>query len=424
MRILIVSFFFPPANAIGAVRAGKLAQYLLEQGHDVRVLTVRDVHLPEDFETAFPSDRVVRTAWLDVNRLPLMLAGNRRPAPGAKGLAGVAARLSGLYRSAVNLPDGQIGWLPWALAAGRRVVRDWRPHLIFATARPFTGLLAAAQLSRVDGGTPFVAELRDLWAGNPYDDVPPWRLRIDAALERHVLTRAAGLVTISETLAADLRRRYGKPVVVVMNGYDPRDYPQEPAAYPDDNKLRLVHTGMIYPGRRDPSVLFEALRRLGPEAEDVRILFYGRLQGNVRNLARRYGVEHLVETPGPLPYRDSLAAQASADVLLLLMWNDPREEGVLTGKLFEYLGARRPILLVGYAGGEAGKLVRERGAGPTLNDPAAIAEQLRRWLDEKRRTGRVAALPETVGQGLTRADQFAALMRFLDTLPGLATRRS
>src|SRR5690606_23851967 len=127
-----------------------------------------------------------------------------------------------------NLPDGQIGWLPWALAAGRRVVRDWRPHLIFATARPFTGLLAAAQLSRVDGGTPFVAELRDLWAGNPYDDVPPWRLRIDAALERHVLTRAAGLVTISETLAADLRRRYGKPVVVVMNGYDPRDYPQEP----------------------------------------------------------------------------------------------------------------------------------------------------------------------------------------------------
>lgn len=420
MRILIISFFFPPTNAIGAVRVGKLAQFLIRQGHDVRVLCGRSTRLPDGPDDDVALDGVVRTNWIDVNWLPLLLAGDRRPAPTEGGAAGIAGRLSRLYRAFINLPDGHVGWLPWALAAGRRILDDWRPDLIFASARPYTGLIVAARLGK-RAQVPFVAELRDLWAGNPYDDLPSWRRAVDARLEHRILSSAAGLVTVSEPLAAELRRRYRKPTAVIMNGYDPQDYP--PHLQPiQDGKLRIVHTGMIYPGRRDPAPLFEALARLGNEAEDIRVLFYGRLQGNVVDLANRYGVRRLVETPGFLAYRDSLAAQASADVLLLLLWNDPREEGVLTGKLFEYLGARRPILAVGYVEGEAARLLRDRKAGITTNSPGEIAAHLLDWLQEKRRTGRVAALPAEVGNGFTRADQFTKLLDFFSTLPGVMGR--
>ena len=103
-----------------------------------------------------------------------------------------------------------------------------------------------------------------------------------------------------------------------------------------------------------------------------------------------------------------MAAQVDADVLLHLQWDDPKEAGTIGGKLFEYLGARRPVLCLGYEYGSVAQIVGERGAGIVANDPDIIARQLRRWLTEKR-TGGVPALPDAAAAGLTRAEQFDKL---------------
>ncbi|MCS6841315.1 MAG: hypothetical protein NZ701_11090, partial [Roseiflexus sp.] len=116
-------------------------------------------------------------------------------------------------------------------------------------------------------------------------------------------------------------------------------------------------------------------------------------------------------------HREALAQQRAADVLLLLLWNDPRERGVYTGKLFEYLGARRPILGIGPAGNVAADLIRERRAGLVSADPAEVAGQLVRWLDAKER-GSIPDLPEAVAAGLSRADQTRRLEAFLERLVG------
>jgi hypothetical protein len=96
-------------------------------------------------------------------------------------------------------------------------------------------------------------------------------------------------------------------------------------------------------------------------------------------------------------------------VLLLMQWNDPREQGNLPGKLFEYLGARRPILGLGFEDGVPARIIRERAAGLFCNDPEEIAAQLRAWLETKRRLGHLPPLPAEVAAGFTRAEQFARL---------------
>jgi hypothetical protein len=115
-----------------------------------------------------------------------------------------------------------------------------------------------------------------------------------------------------------------------------------------------------------------------------------------------------------VPYRESLSLQQSADILLLLHWNDIKAAGSIPAKFFEYLRAGRPILFVGYENGDLAQIIRERDVGVIANDPPVIAEQLRRWI-ERRRAG-IPSIPEAAREGLSRTDQYRKLERLLAQL--------
>lgn len=417
MKILLISYYFPPTNAIGAVRVGKLAKYLLAQGHDVRVLTAAEPFLPKSLPVEFPERRIVRTRTVDLDRLPLKLF-PRRATVMQRGFADeppIVTWLAKLYKTFITIPDGQIAWLPFALRIGRRILRKWRPDLIYASAMPFTSLLVARHLSW-EFEVPWVAELRDLWVDSHYYEYPFWRRALETGLERSILASTSAMVTVSEPLAQTLRGKYGKPTAVILNGFDPEDYPRDrtgPGAEPD--RIRIVYTGLIYPRRRDPSPLFEALHHLGPQRRHFIVDFYGRRLPEIAALAERYGVADVVRVHDPVSYKDAVRLQAEADVLLLLLWNTAGERGVFTGKLFEYLGAGRPILCLGLEAGVAADLIRNRKAGFVANDPGTIANQLRAWLVEKQQNGSVAPLPESTRAGLSRDAQFSVLNGFLQS---------
>ena len=411
MKILIVSYFFPPGNAIGAVRVGKLAKYLHARGHDIRVLAAEDDTLPPTLPLEVPLDVVSRTAAWQINKLPFIYL-QRRHVFKAEGLV-ETSRLESLggaiYRALFNVPDGQIGWLPFAVQQGRRVIKAWHPDVIYASAKPFTSLIVAAILSKMFR-VPWIAEYRDLWTDSPYYDQPFWRRWLDRCIENVVMRSAFGIVTVSEPLANTLQQRFRKPTTVSCNGFDPEDYSDvSPAVGGDSRILEIIYTGMIYPGRRDPTSLFKALAKMGQSREHIRVRFVGRILPGVSLLAKNEGVSHLVEVSNALSYQECVRAQQNADVLLLLLWNDPREEGVYTGKLFEYLAAGRPILVLGLEAGVAATLVRERGAGVVINDHDLLAKQLQVWLDEKHEKGFLPALPDSVRVGLSRYEQFAKL---------------
>jgi hypothetical protein len=259
-----------------------------------------------------------------------------------------------------------------------------------------------------------VAELRDPWVDSYLYPYPAWRRKREERLEKATLSSACGLVTVSQPLADVLVKNYTKPVAVVMNGFDPEDYPHpETLNPPDPDLLRIVYTGGIYPGYRDPTPLFAALRQMGPLAEKVRVQFFTRYLDWVLTQARNLGIEHLVEGKPLIPYRESLKTQMEADVLLMLLWNDPAEQGVLSRKLFEYFGARRPILAIGLGHDIAACLVRERQAGLVSNNADEIAAQIASWLEQKTVKGMIAPPPPEARRGLSRREQFDILDCFL-----------
>ena len=299
-------------------------------------------------------------------------------------------------------------------------MKSWKPDLIYASAPPPSGLWAAARLSR-RSGVPWVAEERDLWVDPARYPYPRFRFRLEKRLERSLLGSAAAIVTASEPWAAEMCSRYRCPVTFVTNGYDPDDFPASAElSRPDPAVLRIVYPGVVYPEFQDPTPLFDAIARLGADGSRVKVVFYARYMDAVLRMAERFGVAQQVEGPGRVPHREALKAVLEGDISLLLVWSDPNSpdnQGVIPAKLFEYLGARRQILAVGFGNDVASQMVRERGAGLVSNDPAEIAAWLRAQLESKARGGHLPDLPAAVAAGLSRDEQFANLERFLLDLP-------
>ena len=427
MKILLITWHFPPKNVIAALRVGKLARYLHGAEHDIRVLTVKDEDGNRSLKLEVPAENVCRTDWIDIDRFvhpfthaeaasgpnPAATAGASRATGRPSAWRRLRARVAEAYNNLFFLPDRQVGWIPPLIAEARRLTRHWRPDVIYVSGPPFSPFLAARRLSR-ELGVPWVAEYRDRWSNYAYVPRPGWRNRIDDWLERRVTASAAAIVTVSAPWSDYYRERFDKPVATVLNGYDPADFPAKPADdIPRDGCVRIAHMGSLYSGLRDPSPLFAAIARSDLTPAELRVQFYGTQEQHILPLAREFRVEAYVEVAGALPYGRAVARQRISDVLLLLQWNDPDDKGNVPGKFFEYLAARRPILGIGQADGVPARLIREREAGLYSNDPDAILAQLARWIDQKRDQGGIAPTPDNVCRGFSRDEQFAQLDGFL-----------
>ena len=179
MRVLIVTFAFPPSNVIGAIHVGKLARYLDRRGHDVRVVTT-DVIEDRSLPLEIPRERVIYTDYpksksslgflvrpfrqrsTEFNSNP----GDAPPSDSAPGRS-LWRELHRHYVGLIHIPDMRASWARTAVPAGRKLIEAWRPDIIYASSPPHTGLIIANRLAR-SFGIPWVAGLRDLWVDNPY----------------------------------------------------------------------------------------------------------------------------------------------------------------------------------------------------------------------------------------------------------------
>jgi glycosyltransferase involved in cell wall biosynthesis len=374
MRILLVAYYYPPQNIIGARRPAALAKWLRRRGHEVTVLTsVQSGSGPDPGPT-----RLVRTRDLLATRLNWrgqsleVVTGEREAAwdPGAN------------FWGAIFVPDVQlISWAPFAVESALRLHRRYGFDAVISTSPLETAHLVGAALQR--RGVPWVADLRDGWRFEaPREDWPLGvQRRVDDALERFVVRRADAVVTVSEPLAADLRRRHGVAVETITNGFDPDDDDMVAAAPPPTTpgKLVLAHTGGLGPERTLRPVL-EALARFTADepalADRVELVLAGARTAAEQDLYATPAFAPFVRHVGFLPRRESIALQRAADVLVLV--TSGARAGEATGKLFEYLASGRPILVLG-AGSAAGDIVTAAGAGIAIptHDADAAEQALR-----------------------------------------------
>ena len=410
----MLTYHYAPSNAIGAARTTALATYLSSHGDDVTVIGNDSTESAAGRVPEFGGVRVfcVTRPPRFLSRAAARVRGQNQPTNPTGDtrkrrhafrpyLSRLVARLA---KSAVDFPDPSAPWSRQAFKVGLEATRHWHPDVILVSGPPFSSFIPASRLAR-RLRVPWVADYRDLWSNSTYYPYLAPRRPLDALLERLVLRDAAALVTVSEPLADELGRLHGRHADVVLNGHEFDSIAPMREIEPLPGELNLVYTGQIYPGRRDPSPLFEAIALLGAEGAGVRVHFAGPHGGAAKEAAASVGLRYCVVDHGEMDRIEALRLQRRADVLLLLMWNDIGETGVFTGKLFEYLFARRPILMLGWPHGVAAQLIQTRGAGIVLNDPTEISDQLRVWLALRGSPTGIQPLPFSVTLGLTRDEQ-------------------
>lgn len=425
LRILVLSHVHPPYNTIGAVRVGKFARHWHAMGHDVQVVTARDPAvewIDRSLPVELPAERIHAVPFVDPNRLGMTVLrellslrrGAKRSAGGGKAYVGSIAALPAvlrapawLYTTLFNLPDRAVGWVGPALLTSLRLLRQFQPDVIFASGGPFSTLVAAALLGR-HTGIPVVMDLRDLWTDNFVYTPRPGREGLERALERWTLESAALLTTTTEPWVETLRVKYHKPTHLILNGYAEEDLP-EPQRQSADGPLHLVFTGRMYGALATIKPLLLALQQL-PESFADLTCYLRDDPGPLAQQVAEAGLQQRVRILPPVTYQQSLQAQVNADVLALATF----AEGVIySAKLFEYVGARRPILVVSdKADNLAAALVTQRGLGLASGDPTQIAMWLRD-LAAKKAAGDDLRLPDGQSADLSRVAQARQMVELL-----------
>lgn len=375
--ILIVTHNYPPRQSPASRRPAGLAKYLLRLGHRVIVLTSAAwSHGGRDGgerpgEVIACRDLIgTRLNW----RRPNMQAYEGATA------GSYAADQSFLNR--VIVPDiVALTWIPFALGQAVRLARREQIDCVLTTSGPESTHFVGAALRR--RGVPWVADLRDGWRFEPYRDWPTGtQTGLDAWLERRILSRADGATAVSEPIAADLRSRLGLRTATIHNGFDPDDGEDagEPSGLLSADRHSIVHTGRLWTAGRSPRPLIEALRLLREQdpglPSRLEVILAGPLTHEEERAIADAGLGTVLRHVGVLDHAGSLGLQREADSLLLLTAGT--RVGEATGKLFEYLRAGRPILVLG-EGTEAARIVGRSGAGAIapVDDPRMIAAALR-----------------------------------------------
>ena len=373
MRLLLVTLFFPPAGGGGVQRPLKFATHLAALGYETHVLAPDDAKwIERDESLALPLGvRVMRTRNLSpaTRLLGVELYGTR-------GLARVAALARSVPRRALA-PDPSVVWNLTALPAALRLISDAGIDLILTTSPPPSVHLIGAAAKRLTG-VRWVADLRDSIAFNAHRR---FDVRGERTVARLVARYADAAVVASEGIGVELEGLGAGDVTVIESGCDFDEF--DGLHYRPADRLRITHTGSFL-GRRDPRPFCAALSSLNG---DLVARFVGGFRQRDRDYAAELGLDRRLELIPFVSRREALALQRDSDVLLLLVPNaGGRGLHVLTGKVFEYLAARRPILAAVPPDGEAAHLIERTGAGIVVppHDVDAIAEAIRtfhdRWL--------------------------------------------
>ncbi len=387
-----------------------LTRWWLEQGHDVRVIALDNPAVTGQLNMVLPVEAVRYIPFAEPARTLDQAAGKVKRLVATRNgtLSPRWESMQSLYRQLVQFPDRYRNWIRPAVATGVAIAQEWQPDLVYSTAPPHSGHIVAQQIgARL--GRPWLAELRDLWADNPYNDVHPWFEPVQRLLAWGALAHAAGHIALTRGAGERISQALKRPVTLSYNGFSAEDFVGLDSPAPlDPDRLTIIHAGIIYAGRRDPTALFAALAKLDAVTRArIRLIFFHDELAAVARSAAELGVSDCVELRVPVPRREILALERAADALLLCRWADPAEDAIIPGKLFEYIGARRPILAIGSATGEAADIIRAGSFGAVVTDPDAIAWQLSEWLVQKDACGgRLPDLPEEPTRAYLRETQF------------------
>jgi glycosyltransferase involved in cell wall biosynthesis len=415
LKLLLVSLYFPPAGGGGVQRPLKFASHLPAHGIETHVLAPDDPKwLHEDSELPLPTQ-----AW--VHRARYIGPRGRRIADELHGRSGVdlAVRRAATVGRRLLVPDENVTWNATAIPKAISIARHEGIDVVMTTSPPGSVHLIGAAVKAATGAK-WVADLRDSLVAHPHrrDYGIGARAKQQAVrgVAQLVARRADAIVTAADAITEETRGLNPRgPVTTIENGCDFDDFAG--ITYERSGRFRITHAGSFF-GKRDPRPFLRALADSG--IEDVTVRFVGGFRPGDREFMESLGLSDRVELVDYVTRRRSLELQRESDVLLLLIPEaGGRGRGVLSGKVFEYLAAERPILALVPPDGAAAGLLWETGAGVVVapEDVEGIRDALL-GLHAQWRDGGLAGTPlspewrEKLSRG-HRVEQLADVLRSL-----------
>ena len=342
-KVLVIAYYFPPMGLSGVQRISKFVKYLPDYNWKPIILTTGDTDFYAFDETLLyelPND-------LDVYRTAETKKTTENKNRIVKFPSYLKQRVGRAILQTLYQPDSKIKWMKPALALGEEIIKEHKPDVIFATAPPFTDFLIAKELSK-KFDIPFVVDYRDVWVDNPFHFyATPFHKSYSINLEKEILTHAEKAVVVTRRTKELLVKRYPfishSDINIIPHGYDAEDFQGIGDYKPGQTKFIITHSG-LFQDDRTPKYFFKALSNFikkHPESESViEARFVGIMRPNHTKMIKKYGLEKVVNCLGYMNHPDTVRQLIGSDILWLMLNDNVRSPG----KLFEYFGARKPIL--------------------------------------------------------------------------------
>ena len=383
---MIMTHAFPPMNATASHRVYSWAKTWSEDGHEVDVVT------PEKHAFDGSMDLDYDTRNLNIHIVPYLIKNGAKEASSEQFQKRNIEKWERIKTYTRKFRFGMGMFLDLRMLSygplvrkGTELLADRKFDFIISTYPPDVIHLVGYRLSKLSR-VPWIADYRDLW----FREMRLYQFRVPTfvtgLMHRRLLKRARLISIVSQGLSDKLQIDLERDSLVSYNGFARKDSGGELKRPWADSKKHIVYAGRLYPGKRDPKTLFQAMVEFKASTPgfDNQICadFYGYDVSYLKRLVEGYGLRDCIRIHGFVPHETSLAAQRNADALLFLDWSEKSAEGILTGKLFEYLISGRPIMCVGTRKDtEAAKIIEKCGCGAAVSSVEEIKAYLGKLLN-------------------------------------------
>lgn len=411
-RALIITYYWPPSGGAGVQRWLKFVKYMRSFGWEPVVYTPLNPEMPvvdESLNKDIPKGiTILKTKITEPYRFYKFFSGRKENINtgflSEKENKGWKEKLSVWIRGNCFIPDARKFWIKPSVKFLHQWLEKNKADVIISSGPPHSMHLIASGLKEKTG-LPWLADFRDPWTNiDYYKDLMLTKAadRKHQRLEKTVLENADAVVSVGKTMSVEFAGMVSQGIQhkfhVITNGYDEDDLPE--GKIPLSKKFTLTHAGTLV-RTRNPAMLWKALAEMIQEnnslADDLEIVLAGKTDVSVNESLKNYGLEKFVARKGYVNHDEAVKLLGSSQVLLLVLNDTPNVKGILTGKLFEYLSSRRPIVCIGPEEGDAAGIINECKAGITINFAEtekmkqAIAELYRQY-----KTGKVECKSEGV----------------------------
>ncbi len=386
-KVLIITYYWPPGGGAGVQRWLKFTKYLPSFGWTPVIYTPSNGEMPVIDESLSkdipPGTTVLKTPIREPYGVYKRFVGagrNEKINTGfltEKKRPGLMEKISVWIRGNVFIPDARCFWIKPSVKYLTRYLTENPVDLIVSTGPPHSMHLIAKDVSKALQ-LPWIADFRDPWTNiDYYKDLMLTKAadKKHHEMERAVVTEATKVVVVSGGMKHEFESRYNRNIDVITNGYDEDDILPPPAGRPQS--FVLSHIGTLVKSR-NPAALWKALAELVAADKTfeahLEIRLTGKTDVSVKESIEKYGLAEFVTYVDYLPHALVTAEHQKASLLLLLLNDTPNARGILTGKLFEYMASRRPVLCVGPVDGDAASILEETHSGITcgFGDVTAI----------------------------------------------------